>query len=179
MSRMPSISLALVCFCGLPNELDFLFGSLPETSEDLLFNNNMVLLGSSCFCLTWSHDYILYFFFLLSPPIYLIISVQFSCLAMSNSLRPFGRQRSRLSCPSPTLGACPNSCPSSKWCHPTVSFSVVPSSSCLQSLPASGSFLMSQFFTSGGQSIGALASTSVLPMNTWSSMCMITEWSKL
>ena len=73
-------------------------------------------------------------------------------------------------CPSPTLGAYPNSCLSSRWCHPTISSSVVPFSSCLQSFPASGSSQMSQLFTSSGQSIGVSASTSVLPMNTqdWS-----------
>ena len=69
------------------------------------------------------------------------------------------------SCPSPTPGACSNSCPWSWWCHPTISSSVVPFSSCLQSFPASGSFPMSHFFASGGPSIGASASTSVLPMN--------------
>ena len=82
---------------------------------------------------------------------------------MSESLWPHGLQHARLSCPSPTPRACSNSCPSSRWCHPTISSSVVPFSSCLQSFPASGSFLRSQFFTSGGQSIGASASTSVLP----------------
>ena len=91
-------------------------------------------------------------------------SVQFSCLVLSNSLRPHGLQHTRLPCPSPTLRACSNSGPSSWWCHSTIS-SVVPFSSCLQSLPASGSFQMSQFFTSGGQSTGASASASVLPMN--------------
>ena len=73
-------------------------------------------------------------------------------------------EESRLPCPSPTSGACSNSCPSSQWCHPTILYSVVPFS-CLQSFPASGSFPMSQFFASGGQSVGASASASVLPMN--------------
>ena len=81
---------------------------------------------------------------------------------MSNSLQPHGLLHARLPCPSPTPGACSNSCPSSRWCHPTISSSVVPFSSCLQSFPASGSFPRSQFFASGGQSIGA--SASVLPM---------------
>ena len=72
----------------------------------------------------------------------------------------------QLPCPSSTPGACSDSCPSSQWCHPNISSSIVPFSSCLQSFPASGSFLMSHFFTSGGQSIGVSASTSVLPMNT-------------
>ena len=90
-------------------------------------------------------------------------SVHFSHSVVSNSLQPHGLQHARLPCPSPTPGACSNSCPSSCWCHPTISSSVVPFSSCLQSFPESGSFLRSQFFTSGGQSIGA--SASVLPMN--------------
>ena len=71
----------------------------------------------------------------------------------------------RLPCPSPTPRACSNSCPSSQWCHPTISSSVIPFSSCLQSFPASGSFPMSRLFASGGQSIGVSASASVLPMN--------------
>ena len=90
-------------------------------------------------------------------------SVQLSLSVMSDSLWPHGLQHSRLPCPSPTPRAYSNSCPSSWWCHPTISSSAVPFSFCLQSFPASGSFLMSQFFASGGQSIGA--SASVLPMN--------------
>ena len=80
---------------------------------------------------------------------------QFSHSVVSNSLQPHGLQHARLPCPSPTPRTCSNSCPSSQWCHPAISCSVVPFSSCLQSFPASGSFPMSQFFTSGGQSIGA------------------------
>ena len=97
-------------------------------------------------------------------------SVQFSCSVVSDSLRPHGSQHTRSTCPSPAPGAHLNSCPLSQWCHPTISSSVVPFSSHLQSFPASGSFQMSQLFASGGQSIGASASTSVLPMNTqdWS-----------
>ena len=97
-------------------------------------------------------------------------SVQFSLSVMSNSLRPQGVQHTRLPCPSPTPRACSNSCPLSWWCHPTISSSLVPFSSCLQSFPAPGSFPMSRFIASGGQSIGVAASTSVLPMNTqdWS-----------
>ena len=83
---------------------------------------------------------------------------------MSDSLQHHGLQLTRLPCPS-SPGACSNSCPLSWWCHPTISSSVVPFSSCLQSFPASGSFLMSQLFTSGGQSIGISASASVLSMN--------------
>ena len=84
---------------------------------------------------------------------------------MSDSLRPHGLQQARPPCPSPTPRVYSNSCPLSWWCHPTISSSVIPFSSCPQSFPASGSFQMSQFFTSGGQSIGASASASVRPMN--------------
>ena len=89
---------------------------------------------------------------------------------VSDSLWPHGLQHTRPPCPSPTPGVYPNPCPLSRWCHPTISSSVVPFSSCPQSFQASGSFQMSQFFASGGQSIGVSASTSVLPKNTqdWS-----------
>ena len=93
-------------------------------------------------------------------------SVQFSHSVMSGSLQPHGLQHTRLPCPSPFPEACSNSFPSSRWCHPTNSSSVVPFSSCPQSFPAAGSFQMSQFFASGGQSIGVTASALVLPMNT-------------
>ena len=91
--------------------------------------------------------------------------VQFICSVMSDSLQLHGLQHASLSCLSPTPGAYSNSCPLSRWCHSTISSSVVPFSS-LQSFPASGSFQMSQFFASGGQCIGISASTSVPPMNT-------------
>ena len=89
---------------------------------------------------------------------------------MSDSLWPHELQHTRPPCPSPTPGVHPNPCPLSHWCHPTISSSVIPFSSCTQSFPASGSFPMSQLFASGGQSIGVSASASVLPMNTqnWS-----------
>ena len=95
----------------------------------------------------------------------LFSSVQLSRSVMSNSLPPHGLQHARLTCPSPTPGACSNSCPSSWGYHPTISSSVDPFSSHPQSFPGSGSFPMSQFFASGGQSIGVSASASVLPMN--------------
>ena len=100
----------------------------------------------------------------------MMIIVQFSCSVVSNSLWPHEPQHARPPCPSPAPGVYPNSCPSSRWCHPTISSSVVPFSSCPQSFSASGSFPMSQLFTSGGRSTGVSASTSVLPMNTqdWS-----------
>ena len=84
---------------------------------------------------------------------------------MSNSLQTHALQHARPPCPSPTPGVYSNSCPSSQWCHPTISSSVIPFSSHLQSFPASGSFQRSQFFTSGGQSIGVSASASALTMN--------------
>ena len=95
----------------------------------------------------------------------ILSSVHFSRSVVSNSLRPCGLQHTRPPYPSPTPEVYSNSCPLSQWCHPTISSSVIPFSSCLQSFPASGSFPMSQFFASGGQSIGVSASVSVLPMN--------------
>ena len=97
-------------------------------------------------------------------------SVQFSHSVVSDSLRPHEPQHARPPCPSPIPGVHPNPCPLCWWCHPTISSSVIPFSSCPQSFPASGSFPMNQIFASGGPSIGVSASTSVLPMNTqdWS-----------
>ena len=100
------------------------------------------------------------------------IIVQFSHSVVPDSLRPCALQHTRLPNPSPTPGACSNSCPSSRWCYPIISSSIIPFSSCLQSFPAAESFLMSQFFTSGGQNIRVSASASVLPMN-------IQDWSPL
>ena len=99
-------------------------------------------------------------------------SVLFSCSVMSDSLWPHGLKHARPPCPSLYPGACSNSCPLSRWCHPTISSSVVPFSSCLQSFSASRSFQMSEFFASGGQSIGVSDSASVLPMN-------VQDWSPL
>ena len=100
------------------------------------------------------------------------VSVQFSRSVVSDSLWPHESQHARPPCPSlsPTPGIHPNSCPLSQWCHPTISSSVTPFSSCLQSFPESESFQMSQFFASDGQRIGVSALASVLPMNTqdWS-----------
>ena len=94
-----------------------------------------------------------------------VTSFQFSLSVMSNSLRPHGLQQARPPCPSPTARVFSSSCPLSQWCHPTISSSVVPFTSHLQCFPTSGSFPMSQFFASGGQSTGVSASASVLPMN--------------
>ena len=93
------------------------------------------------------------------------LPVHFSRSVRSNSLQPHGLQHARLPCPSPSPGACSNSCPSSQWCHPTISSSVISYSLCLPSFPTSGSFLRCHFFASGGQSIGVSASASVLPMH--------------
>ena len=92
-------------------------------------------------------------------------TIQIRCSVLSYSLWPHGLQHARLPCPSQTLRACSNSGLWSRWCHPTISSSVVPFSSCLQSFPAIGPFQMSQFFTSGGQRIGASASASIPPMD--------------
>ena len=109
-----------------------------------------------------------------------ILWIQFSCSVVSDSLRPHESQHARPPCPSQTPGVYSNSCPSSRWCHPAISSSVVPFSSCPQSLPASRSFPMSQLFPWGGQIIGVSASASVLPMNTqgWSPL-ELTGWISL
>ena len=139
---------------------------------------------SICACGTkWNHNFHLYWLlsllahtclFLKSNPQasfrvlarnFQVRSVQFSRSVVSNTLRPHRLHNARSPCPSLTPGACSNLCPLSQWCHPTISSSVVPFFSCLQSFPASGSLPMSQFFASGGQSIGASASASVLPVN--------------
>ena len=106
---------------------------------------------------------------------YQLSSVQFSCSVVSDSLRPHESQHARPLCPSPTPGVHSNSCPSSWWCHPTISSSVIPFSH-LQSFPASGSFPMSQFFALGGQSIGVSASALVFPVTIqgWKYHCHIT-----
>ena len=101
-----------------------------------------------------------------------MMNIQFSLSVMSISLQPHELQHCRPPCPSPTPGVHPNSCASSQWCHPAISSSVIPFSSCPQSLPAPESFPMSQLFIQGGQRIGVSASTSVLPMN-------IQDWSPL
>ena len=114
----------------------------------------------------WGH----YFIILWLPLFLLRCSVQFSHSVVSDSLWSHEPQHTRPPCPSPTPGVHPNPCPSSQLCHPMISSSAVPFSSCPQSFPTSGSFQMSQLFSSGGQSIRVAASTSVLPMNTqdWS-----------
>ena len=118
---------------------------------------------SICLCLLWFLSSASYSF--LSTDL-LFPSVQFSHSVVSDSLWPHGLQHASLPGPSPTPRAYSNSGPSRQWYHPTISSSVFPFFSCHQSFPASGSFLMSQLFTSRGQRIGVSASTSVLPMNT-------------
>ena len=108
----------------------------------------------------------------LLPKYYQFSSIQFSHSVMSDSLRPNGLKHARPPCPSPTSRVYSNSYPLTWWCHPTISSSVIPFPSHLQSFPASGSFPLSQLFASGGQSIGVSASASVLPMN-------IQDWSSL
>ena len=104
------------------------------------------------------------------PKCFQFSSGQFSRSVVSDSLQPHELQHARSPCPSPTPGVHPNSCALSWWCHPAISSSVIPFSSCSQSLPAWGSFPMSQLFAWGGQSTGVSASASILPMNTqdWS-----------
>ena len=126
------------------------------TSIFLSFN---YYFSSNCNVILTFHKYLKFFSYVLQT------SVQFSCSAMSVSLRPHGLQHARSPCPSPTPRAYSNSCSLSWSYHPTISSSVIPFSSHLQSFPASGSFQMTRFFTSGGQSIAISASASVLPMN--------------
>ena len=111
----------------------------------------------------------------LRSPFWVFSSVQFSRSVVSDSLWPHELKHARPPCPSPTPGAYPNPCPLSRWCHPTISSSIVAFSSCPQCFPASGSFQMAQLFVSGGQSIGVSTSTSVLPMNTqdWSPLGLV------
>ena len=123
---------------------------------------NFILYDNIHFLLSYRHNYMQF----KKKSSFAISSVQFSPLIVSDSLWPHELQHTRPPCPSPTPRVHPNPCPLSQWCHPTISFSVIPFSSCPQSFPASRSFQMSQLFTSGGQSIGVSASTSVLPMNT-------------
>ena len=122
------------------------------------------------YCLKASKIHLLFrmnkpWFLLLIPEESWWLSVQFSHSVVSDSLWPQGLQQARPPCPPPPPGVYPDSCPFSQWCHPAISSCVGLLSSCLQSLPASGSFQMSQFFESGGQGTGVSASASVLPMN--------------
>ena len=126
------------------------------------------------FLIMYSYTFTLCALILLKNMTWSLSVNQFSCSVVSDSLRPHELHHARPPCPSPTPGVHSNSRPSSQWCHPAISSSVVPFSSCPQSLWESGSFPVSQLFTSGGKSIGVSASASVLPMNTqdWSPL----EW---
>ena len=110
-------------------------------------------------------DYMVVLFLIFWVAFLLFSVVQFTCSVVSDSLQPHGLQHARPPCPSPTPGIYSNSWPLSQWCHPAISSSIVPFSSCPQSLPASGSFPVSQLFAWGGQSIGVSASALALPMN--------------
>ena len=125
--------------------------------------NTPLLDGGSAACSRWPR------FIFIGRLFYFYLSIKHNVMwthsVMSDSLWPLGLQRARPPCPSPTSGAYSNSCPLSWWCHLAISSSVIPSSSHLQSFSASGSFPVSQFFSSGSQSIGVSASASVFPMN--------------
>ena len=159
------------CRCSVDNNFNYYCSSFPSISKYKTFNLQEKIsilqgqarevscmasqpLARGCHEKQWLQIFINQF-----------SSVQFSCSVVSDSLRPNELQHASPPCPSPTPGVDSNSRPSSWWCHPAISSSVVPSSSCPQSLPASGSFSMSQLFTWGGQSTGVSASASVLPMN--------------
>ena len=147
----PFPGLSVEVTCSAVSWLHIVLGSLPGTPITPYIFPLLRLITWSCLCI------------LLYPS--LDYPVQFILSVMSDSLWPHGLQHARPPCPSPTPRAYSNSCPSGHWCHPTISSSVVPFSSHLQSFPPSESFQMSQLFTSGGWSIGVSASASVLPMN--------------
>ena len=155
-----SSHLSTICLKTFSSPLYWLPSFVKEQVIIFMGIHFWVLQSVSLFCL----------FFHQHHTVLITLLVQFSRSVMSDSLRSHELQHAWPPCPSPTPGVYSNSCPSSPWCHPAISSSVVPFSAWPQSLPASGSFPMSQLFTSGGQSIGVSASASVLPMNTqdWS-----------
>ena len=151
---------------GTNHVLKTLFHQVMWLVSKLWFNHTLVkpfqqLFSKRCYLSMQGWD----FKYHLEPTSSKVFSVQFSPSFVSDSLWPHGLQHVRLPRPSPIPRVCSNSYPSSWWCHPNISSSVIPFSSCLQSFPASGSFQMSQFFTLSGQSIGVSALASVLPMN--------------
>ena len=152
--------------------------SLKPTSAQFTWSNVNNTSFFFFFCPQWEDAVIIHI--LIQDTSWCFSSVQFSRSVMSDSLWPHEPQHTRPPCPSPTAGVHPNPCPLSRWCHTSISSSVVPFSSCPQSFPASGSFQMCQLFTSGGQSIGVSASTSVFPVNTqdWSPLGW-TSWISL
>ena len=142
-------------------------------SQCIYFSIKLSLLCFTDYCISCAYLFSILFSAFSFKPVWfsvILISVQFSRSVMSDSLRPHELQHARIPCPSPTPRVHPNKRPSSRWCHPATLSSVVPFSSCPQSLPASVSFPMSQLFAWSGQSIGVSTSASVLPMNTqdWS-----------
>ena len=148
------------------------FSSVTENIIRCVLERRVVLSSSSTFCLSWLHPFVCIecLDYCTWEDISTIGSVQFSCSVMSDSLRPHESQHTRPPCPSPPPGVHSDSRPSSQWCHPAISSSVVPFSSCPQSVPASESFPMSQLFAWGGQSTGASALASFLPKKSqgWS-----------
>ena len=161
----------LMLLCNIPpgrlSEAQFL--GVPDCSSELVFCSNFVCVGASqwaqCAWVFTVTELSLFKSKIWMKWVSFKMQV-FSCSVVSDSLQPHGLQHVRLPCPSPAPRACSNSCPLSLWCHPTISFSGIPFSSCPQSFPASGSFQMSLLFASGDQSTGVSALTSVLPMNT-------------
>ena len=146
---MPFYKIQIILFMALMTDL------VPKLSQNPSY-------GWGAWCLSLSFKTFLSFI----NRRLVTVSAQFSHWVLSDSLRSHESQHARPPCPSPTSGVHPNPCPSSWWCHPAISSSVVPFSSCPQSLPESESFPTSQLFTWGGQSTGVPASASVLPMNT-------------
>ena len=157
---------------NLSYKLTFLLAVLYHSAEWLSWLEDWIQCGSwlcgFMSCMSWikSFKFSTFSFFICDVrKVEIFGIVLFSRSVVSDYLRPHWPQHARPPCPSPTPGAYSNSCPLTQWCHPTISSSVTPFSSRLQSFPASGSFPVSQFFASGGQSIGVLASASALPMN--------------
>ena len=138
----------------------------------MLLEKTFFILFDCCIICQWIYECVCVYICICTTCLSISENGHYVCNAVFSSvaqlcptLRPHGLRHTRLPCPLSTTGACSNLCTSSWWCHPTISSSVVPLSSCLRSFPASGSFPMSQFFTSVGQSIGVSASASVLPMS--------------
>ena len=136
--------------------------------KHFLYSPHNSFFSEIIYILKYIYMYIMYIyctFYIIYSYMYILLLLLFSHSVMSNSLQPYGLQHTSFPCSSPSPGTCSNSCPLSQWCHPTISSSIVPVSSCFQSFLASGTFLMSRLFISGGQSIGTSASASVLLIN--------------
>ena len=148
-STTPGVMLVILMCCLIVTALSFLVWTKPTGSTWSTSSSSTSFLSGSFLAKRFVEK--------------AILRKKFSCSVMSDSLRPHGLQHARLPCPSPTPRACSSPCPSSRWCHPTISSSVIPFSSCPQSFSASGSFPMSQFFASGGQNCRVSASQESLP----------------